>query len=139
MRFTDEGTALVAYLPSIKDGHNMGNSREKIAARKRELFHQCLGKLFEGFVEYMERGFTIRCFDGEKRTLKPFLSAYLADMLEHYAICLNIEGSCNYCEATRPDLGNENVSKAIRTNRDSRDKFEGTRQSKFACYCHGVL
>lgn len=30
MRFTDEGTALVAFLPSIKEGHNMGNDKNKL-------------------------------------------------------------------------------------------------------------
>ena len=133
MRFTDEGTALVAFLPSIKEGHNMGNDKKKIVIRKRALFHQCLEKLFEGFIVYMERGMTIRCFDGEIRTVKPFLSAYLADMLEHYSVCLNVDGSCNYCEATKSDLGNENVSKPIRTNEDSRNKYEGVLSVRTIC------
>ena len=129
LRFTNEATILVGYFPSIKEGHNMGNNKAKISARRRELFHQCLDKLFEPFVEYMQRGLKLRCFDGEIHVVKPFLSAYLADMIEHHAICLNIEGSCNYCETTRVDLANENVSKHIRTNEDARDKFEGTQLS----------
>ena len=105
MRFTKEGTALVGYFPNIKEGHDMGNDTARISARKREVFHQCLhtGTLIHGFVEYMDRGISMTCFDGETHTVKIFLSAYLADMVEHYAVCLNIEGSCNFCEMKRSD------------------------------------
>ena len=104
----------------------MGNDKERIAARKRELFHLCLEILFGGFVEYMDRGVSLRCFDGEIHTVKPFLSAYLADMIEHYAVCLNLAGTCNYCETRKPDLDNENASNSVRTNADAKTKFEGT-------------
>ena len=125
MRFTNEGTALVGYFPNIKEGHDMGNDTARISARKREVFHQCLDTLFDGFVEYMDRGISMTCFDGETHTVKIFLSAYLADMVEHYAVCLNIEGSCNFCETKRSDLDDENSSNMIRTNEDARRKFDG--------------
>ena len=117
----------LAISPNIKEGHAMGNDTARISTLKWKDFHQCLDTLFDGVVEYMDRGISMTCFDGENHKVKIFLSAYLADMVEHYAVCLNIEGSCNFCETKRSGLDDENSSNMIRTNEDARGprKFDG--------------
>ena len=47
MRFTDEGTALVAFLPSIKEGHNMGNEK-KYCHSEAGAFSSMPGKTIRG-------------------------------------------------------------------------------------------